>query len=124
MLRCGSPTARKAHGHADLMRVSVSPTHPTTHSNNLTRNPIHFKATSNYPDSDHRSCDQFRVTYTPLFCRNATLGSSFVLVDHYTSTTHRDTHQPSSSNPNGEHPLPQQVSLYRRDWADETIVEV
>ncbi|KAM2008381.1 hypothetical protein ACFX16_003277 [Malus domestica] len=43
------------------------------------------------------------------FTRMPVLGSSFVPAIHYTSTTNEDAHYPDSSNPNGEHHLPQQV---------------
>ncbi|KAM1560292.1 hypothetical protein ACFX1Z_003565 [Malus domestica] len=40
-------------------------------SDNPACSPIHSKAIFSDPDTDHRSCDRFKVTYTPLFCKNA-----------------------------------------------------
>ncbi|XP_050113899.1 uncharacterized protein LOC126592216 [Malus sylvestris] len=50
------------------------------------------------------------------------LGSSFVPAIHYTSTTHGDAHHPSSSNPNGKHNLPQQVTNLTNTLAQQTTL--
>ena len=49
--------------------------------------------------------------FSPHFStRMPALGKSFIPAIHYTSTTHGDADFPGSSNPNGEHHLPQQVT--------------